>query len=58
MLPRMKQPEPKPSSAKTEQIAFRVDPAFRDELEKAAASDQRTLSQWIVVTLRRALDRK
>jgi len=53
----MKKPAPKPSSQRQEvRMAFRCDSDLRDAVEACARDDQRTVSNWIAVTLRRVVE--
>jgi hypothetical protein len=51
----MKQTVPK-RALKEKVVAFRVDEDTLEDLKLAARKDQRTLSQWISLTLRRVLE--
>ena len=48
----MKKPAPKP---KMHVLGVRVDPELKAAVEKAAAADQRSVSQWIALKLGAAL---
>mgnify|MGYP000620805022 CR=1 FL=1 len=46
------------ANLKTEAIAVRLDPDLKDRARQAAAVEQRTLSQWVEMLIRAAVENK
>jgi predicted HicB family RNase H-like nuclease len=53
-----REPTKPPSAVKTAIITVRIDPELKERARAAAAADWRTLSQWIELLIRDALERK
>ena len=54
----MTKPKPKRKELRDATVVFRCPSALREAIERAAAADQRSLSDWIVIKLTEATTKR